>query len=195
MKKFLFAAVLTSTALSFPLKADSLPAPIICVVEQATLDKSAALKSIVNQLEKKRAEIQKELAADEHRLKEEDRKLLESQKKLSEKEFTAKRQDFERRVHEVQAKLEVRRIQMEFAFEEAKKKVYEAFLKVANEVKTEAGANLMLYKETVVTADDAFDTSGKILEKLDKTLPSVPVSFKSEAEIKKLMQQQPPQGK
>ena len=88
----------------------------------------------------------------------------------------------------------MRRVQMEVAFEEAKKKVYEAFLKVANEIKTEVGANLMFYKETVVTADDAFDASTKILESLDKTLPSVPVTFKSETEIKKLMQQ-PPQGK
>ncbi len=191
MKKTLSMAFLTSTVfLSTPAVADSLPAPVICVVAQATLDKSAALKSIVSQLEKKRNEIQKELAADETKLKAEDKDLSEKQKTMSEKDFSAKRQAFERRVHEVQAKLEIRKVQLELAFEEAKKKVYEAFLKVADELKQGAGANIMLYKETIVTADPAFDLSTQILEKLDKTLPTVQVTFKSEADIKKLIQQQ-----
>lgn len=194
MKKLLLVTFLASAALTSPTYAETFPTPVVCVVSQATLDQSAALKSIVSQLEKKRGEVQKELAADEKRLKEEDARLSEQHKKLSEKEFSAKRQDFERRVHEVQAKLEIRRIQMELAFEDAKKKVYEAFLNVANDVKKDVGANMILYKETIVTADPAFDVSGKVLEKLDKALPNVPVTFKSESEIKKLMQQRGPQG-
>lgn len=190
MMKILCAAFLTSAAILTPLKAEPLPAPVICVVAQATLDKSAALKSIVSQLEKKRNEIQKELAADEKRLKDEDKKLVEEQKKLSEKEFTEKRLAFEKKVREVQEKLEIRRVQLELAFEEAKKKVYEDFLKIADEVKKEANANIMLYKETVVTADASFDVSAQVLEKLDKSLPTVQVTFRSEADIKKLILQQ-----
>lgn len=191
MKKTLYTALLASSIMLTPaLQADTLPAPVICVVAQTTLDKSAALKSIVTQLEKKRTEIQKELAADENKLKAEDKELAEKQKKMSEKEFADKRQAFEKKVRDIQSKLEIRRVQMELAFEDAKKKVYEAFLKVADEVKKTAGANIMLYKETVVTADDAFDLSNKVLENLDKSLPTVQVTFKSEAEIKKLIQQQ-----
>lgn len=189
MKKFIFAVFVT-TMLSFTAQAEGLPQPVICVVSQTTLEQSSAFKSIVEQLEKKRADVQKELANDEKALKEADKKLAESQKKLSEKDFATERQKFEKRVHEVQAKIEVRRAQMEVAFEEAKKKVYEAFLKVANEVKKEIGANAMFYKETVVTADDGFDVSDTVLSKLNQALPKVQVSFKSEPEIKKLMQQQ-----
>lgn len=194
MKKLLLSAFLASAAFTTPACAETFPAPVVCVVSQATLDQSSALKSIVSQLEKKRAEVQKELAADEKRLKEEDARLSEQHKTLSEKEFATKRQDFERRVHEVQAKLEVRRVQMEMAFEDAKKKVYEAFLNVANDVKKDVGANMILYKETIVTADPNFDVSAKVLEKLDKALPTVSVTFKSESDIKKLMQQRGPQG-
>lgn len=190
MKKILSLAFFVSTAAIISVKADTLPTPIICVVAQATLDKSAALKSIVSQLEKKRAEIQKELAADEKRLKADDKALAEKQKKTSEKEMAADRQAFEKRVYDVQAKLEIRRVQLELAFEDAKKKVYEAFLKIANEVMKNVGANMMLYKETIATADDAFDVSNQVLQKLDATLPSVQVTFKSESEIKQLMQQQ-----
>ncbi|MBI2706733.1 MAG: OmpH family outer membrane protein [Proteobacteria bacterium] len=190
MKKILCAAFLASAAILTSAQADTLPAPVICVVAQTTLDKSAALKSIVSQLEKKRTEIQKELSTDETKLKAEDKELSEKQKKMTEKEFAEKRQAFEKKVREVQSKLEIRRVQMELAFEEAKKKVYEAFLKVADEVKQGAGANIMLYKETVVTADAAFDLSNQVLEKLDKSLPTVQVTFKSEADIKQLIQQQ-----
>lgn len=185
------AAVATVVMQPSVAKAETLPAPIIGVVEQATLDKSAALKSIVEQVEKKRTEIQKEMSKYEAELKAQDKKLAEEQKTLSEKEFAQKRQDFEKRVREVQGKIEVRRAQMELAVEDAKKKVYEAFLKAADEVKKEVGANIIIYKETVVTADASFDLTNTVLEKLNKALPTVPVVFKSEAEVKKQLQEQP----
>lgn len=189
MKLLLTTAFLASTIVMPGAKADIPPAKI-CVVAQATLDQSAVYKSILSQLEKKRAEIQKELASDEKKLKDEDKTLVESQKTLPEKEFNTKRQAFEKKVHDIQVKLEIRRVQMEVAFEDAKKKVFDTFLKVADEVKKEVGANIMLYKETIVTADSSFDVSSKVLEKLDKALPTVQVTFKSEAEIKQMVQNQ-----
>lgn len=193
MNKLLSLSLLASVAMiSTPLKAaETLPAPVIVVVEQATLDKSAALKSIVEQVEKKRGEIQKEMASYEAELKAQDKKLVEEQKTLSEKDFAAKRQAFEKRVREIQEKIEIRRMQMELAVEEAKKKVYEAFLKAADDVRKESGANLMMYRETIVSADSTFDKSAQVQEKLDKLLPTVPVVFKSAEEVKKQLQQQP----
>ncbi|MBY0500952.1 MAG: OmpH family outer membrane protein [Alphaproteobacteria bacterium] len=190
MKKILLMALLTSAVTFGAAQADSLPAPVIGIVEQATLDKSEAIKSIVEQLEKKRAEIQKEMASYEKELKDKDKSLVDEQKTLSEKDFAAKRQAFEKRVREVQEKLEVRRAQMELAFEDAKKKVYEAFLKAAEEARKEAGANIIIYKETVVTADPAFDLTSNVLAKLNQALPTVNVVFKSEGDVKKQIQQQ-----
>lgn len=185
MKKFLYTVLISSAFAVTNVKAeDKLPTPIIAVVEQATLDRSDALKSIVSQVDKKRNEVQKEMSKYENELKAEDRKLAEEQKKLDEKQFADKRQKFEKRVQEVQEKLELRRIQIELGVEEAKKKVLEAFLKVASQVKNEVGANLVLYKETVVTADNSFDVSSQVLERLNKELPSVQVTYKPESEIK-----------
>jgi len=171
--------------------ATSLPAPIIGIVEQATLDKSAALKSIIEQVNKKRAEVQKEMATYEKELKEQDKKLAEEQKTLSEKAFTEKRQAFEKRVHEIQEKIEVRRAQMELGVEDAKKKVYEAFLKVVSELRKEVGANIIMYKETIVSAAPELDLTNTALERLNKELPTVKVEFKSEAEVKKQLQKRP----
>jgi len=191
MKTILYTTFLVSAVIMTSVKADPLPAPVIGIVEQATLDKSAALKSIVDQVEKKRAEIQKEMSTYETELKAQDKKLAEDQKNLSEKDFADKRQAFEKRVHEVQEKIEIRRAQIELGVEDARKKVYEAFLKAAEEVRKEAGANIMLYKETVIAADPVFDLTPKVLDKLNQALPNVQVKFKSEEEVKKQLQQQP----
>jgi Skp family chaperone for outer membrane proteins len=203
MNKLLFIGLLTSVALSEPVIAQTatqqptaptasqvtLPTPIVGLVEQATMDKSDASKSIMNQLETKRTEVQKEMQKYEKELKDQDQKLTEEQKKLPEKEFATKRQAFEKRVREIQQKLEIRRAQMELAFEDAKKKVYDSFIKAADEVRTETGANLILYKETVVTSANSFDLTNKVLERLNKLLPSVQMTFKSEDEVKKQLEQ------
>lgn len=193
MNKILCLSLLATVAMVPTIvKAETLPTPVIGVVEQATLDKSSALASIIKQVEEMRQKIQKEMSNYETELKAQDKKLAEEQKTLSEKEFAEKRQAFDKRVREIQEKIEVRRAQMELAVEDAKKKVYEAFLKVADEVRKEAGANIILYKETVVTAGKEFDLTAAVLEKLNKALPTVSVVFKSEAEVKKQLQQQPP---
>lgn len=194
MNKLLCLSILASTTMiPFTVKAaDTLPAPVICIVEQATLDKSSAVQDLAKKMEAKRAEIQKEMSNYEKELKEQDKKLAEEQKKLSEKEFADKRQAFEKRVREIQEKIEIRRAQMELAVEDAKKTVFEAFLKAADEVKKEVGANLVVYKETVITADPTLDKTNLVLEKLNKDLPTVKVNFKSEAEVKKQLQQQQP---
>ncbi len=191
MKKIFLISFLTAGLAITMVKAETLPPPIICIVEQATLDNSAAFKSIIDQIEKKRNQVQQEMTAVENDLKSQDKQLLEDQKKLSEKDFAEKRTAFEKRVHEAQEKIEIRRAQMELAVEDAKKKVYEVFLKIVEEVKKEAGANIIIYKETVVTADSSLDLTTQVKTKLDQELPTVPVVYKSEAEVKKQLMQQP----
>lgn len=193
MKKLLLIPFLASAAVMTSAKADpeTLPAPVIGIVEQAILDKSKAFQSIIAQVEKKRTEVQKEMSSIENELKAQDKQLAEDQKTLPEKEFTSKRQAFEKRVHEAQEKIEIRRAQMELGVEDGKKKVYETFLKIAEEVMKAVGANIIIYKETVVTADKALDLTNPVKEKLDQAMPTVQVVFKSEAEVRKLLEQQP----
>lgn len=189
MKKLLLTASFVTIVAMGAVKADPMPAPKIGIVEQATLNKSAAVKSIMSQIDKKRGEVQKEIAALEKDLKAQDKQLSEDQKKLSEKEFADKRQAFEKRVRDAQEKLEIRKAQMELALTEANKKVFEAFLKAAEDIKKQVGVNVIIYKETVVTADPSFDLTPQILDKLNKDLPTVQVVYKSEADVKKQLHQ------
>jgi len=193
MKKILYTTFLVSAVAIASVKAEPLQPAVIGIVEQATLDKSAAFKSIIDQLEKKRNEVQKEMTSYETELKAQDKKLAEEQKTLSDKDFAPKKQAFEKRVRDIHEKIEVRKAQMELALEDAKTKVYEAFLKVAEDVRKDAGASIIQYKETIVTADPSLDLTSKVLEKLNQALPTVQVTFKSEEEVRKQLQQQPQQ--
>lgn len=193
MKKTLLTSLFVSAAILSSAQADPLPAPVIGIVEQAALDKSAAFQDIIKQVDQKRTEVQKEMTTYENELKAKDKELAENTKKLSEKDLTDQRQAFEKRVQEVQEKLEIRRAQMELGIEDSKKTVYQAFLKAAEEVMKEAGANIMIYKETVITANAGFDLTSKVLDKLNKDLPTVKVTFKSEADVRKQLTQQMPQ--
>ncbi len=194
MKKTLLTSLFVSAAILSSAQAEPLPAPVIGIVEQATLDKSAAFQDIIKQVDQKRTEVQKEMTTFENELKAKDKELAENTKKLSEKDLADQRQAFEKRVQEVQEKLEIRRAQMELGVEDAKKTVYQAFLKAAEDVMKEAGANVMIYKETIITANAGFDLTPKVLDKLNKDLPNVKVTFKSEADVRKQLTQQLPQA-
>jgi len=173
------------------LSAADLPTPKIAVVDvQQILDKSTATEGVKKEIEKRRAEIQKEMTGYENELRKKDQELAEQQKTLSEKEFAQKRQDFEKRVAEIQMKLEVLKIQLEQAFDSARQEVYQAFLKSSDKVKSDVGANMVLYKEQVVLADNNFDVTEKVLSTLNKDLPTVKVKFMSTAEIEKQLKQQ-----
>lgn len=173
------------------LSAAELPTPKIAVVDvQQILDKSTATEGVKKEIEKRRAEIQKEMTGYENELRKKDEELAKQQKTLSEKDFAQKRQDFEKRVGEVQMKLEVLKIQLEQAFDAARQDVYQAFLKSSDKVKAEVGANMVLYKEQVVLADNNFDITTQVLSTLNKDLPSVKVKFMTTAEIEKKLKQQ-----
>jgi len=189
----LASLLLASVALTATsgLSAADLPAPKIAVVDvQQILDKSTATEGVKKEIEKRRAEIQKEMTGYENELRKKDEELAKQQKTLSEKDFAQKRQDFEKRVAEVQMKLEVLKVQLEQAFDAARQDVYQAFLKSSDKVKAEVGANMVLYKEQVILADNGFDITSQVLSTLNKDLPSVKVKFMTTAEIEKQLKQQ-----
>lgn len=190
MKKILCLAFLAFVGLNSATKAEKLVAPIIGIVAQAVLDKSLAFQSIVQQIEKKRIEFQKEALSYETELKNREKKLIEAQKTLPPEQFTKEHQKFETYAHEKQERVEILKAQLELATEDSKKIVFDAYLKAAHEVKEEVGANILMYKETVVTADHSLDLSDRVLDKLNKRLSKVTVVFPSADKVKKQLQPQ-----
>ena len=174
-----------------PATNSSLPSPILAAIDvQKIIDASSATTGIREEIEKKRSEIQKEMTEHESKLRSQEQVLAEQSQKLSKAEFQKKREQFEKQVAEVQLKLNVRKLQLETAFEQARSKVYDAFLEASNSVRQEIGANIILYKEQVVLADNAFDITQPVLDRLNAELPKVQVEYQSEDEIMKKIQAQ-----
>ena len=168
----------------------NLPSPVIAAIDvQKILDSSTAAMGIRESIEKKRAEIQKEMTKYESELREKEQQLADQSTKLSEADLQKNRLAFEERINDVQTKLNVRKLQLETAFEQARSKVYDAFLISADKVSKEAGANIVLYKEQVVIASSAFDITDQVLSSLNKDMPKVEVTYPNESEILKMLQQ------
>ena len=85
---------------------------------------------------------------------------------------------------------ERKKIRLELGLAEAKERVFKAFSEIVKKVKKAEGANLVFYKEASADADDYADISKKVLEELNKTLSTMPVTFKSEEDIAKMISQQ-----
>lgn len=168
----------------------SLPSPVIAAIDvQKILDSSTAAMGIRESIEKKRAEIQTEMTKYEAELREKEKQLTEQSTKLSEADLQKNRIEFEKRINDVQTKLNVRKLQLETAFEQARTKVYDAFLISADKVSKDVGANIVLYKEQVVIANNGFDITDKVLASLNKDMPKVEVTYPNENEILKILQQ------
>ncbi len=193
MKPILYAALLTSVTTLMPLMADKASekpsSPTIAIVKQAILEKSSAFKDIAKQLEGERARVQKSLLEDEKKLKKEGEDLEAAQKKLSEEEFKKKRQAFEKQATDLRVKLELQKIRLELALDEAKKKMFKAFSEIVDALGQKRGG-IILYGEAVATAEASYDLSDEVLKELNKKLPTIKVTFKSDAEIRKLISQQ-----
>lgn len=169
----------------------SLPAPVIAAIDvQKILDSSTAAEGIRKDIEKRRTEIQNEMTKYETELRDKEKKLAESASKLSEEELQKNRIEFEKRISDVQNKLNVRKLQLETGFEQARSRVYDAFLIAADQVSKDVGANIVLYKEQVVIASSAFDITDKVLANLNKDLPKVDVTYPKEDEVLKMIQSQ-----
>ncbi len=189
MKKLLFTVLLTSVVTLQNVSAETEPASII-VIEETKMIQSDAMKSIINQIEKKKADAHTEMTNYENEFQEKGRKLAEEKSKLSEKMFTEKMQAFETNLTGVREKIELRKAQIDIAFEEAKQKVYQVFLRISDEVKQEAGASMIVKKEAVIAYNPSTDYTDQVLQKLNKELPTVQVTFKSESEVKQMIAKQ-----
>jgi len=187
MKKLTLALFAASLMGATAVHAEAPATKALVVNQQTVLDKATAAVELKKDMEAKRKEFQGEMAKFEQELRKKEQELGAEQAKLSEKEFAKKRAEFEKRIVDVQGRLELRRAQLEDGYNDASKKVFDAMIKAAEAVKTEEKASMLINVDQLLVADLSLDVSDRIIEKLNKELPKVAVTFKSDAEIKKLI--------
>ena len=154
-----------------------LPASVVAVVDvQFILQEAAASKSIQKQLEAQRETYQNEISKQEDRLRAVEQELNHQRANLSPDDFGQKRREFEQQVADVQRTVQARKRVLDQAFNESMTKVRDAVLQTVTEVAGEQKATLVLAKQQVVLAEKSLDLTAAVLERVNKKLPSVPVT-------------------
>jgi len=154
-----------------------LPASVVAVVDvQFILQEDAASKSIQKQLEAQRETYQNEISKQEDRLRAAEQELNRQRSIVSPDEFAQQRREFEQQVADVQRTVQARKRVVDQAFNESMTKVRDAVLQIVTEVAGEQKATLVLAKQQVVLAEKSLDLTSTVLERVNKKLPSVPVT-------------------
>jgi outer membrane protein len=154
-----------------------LPASVVAVVDvQFILQEAAASKSIQKQLEAQRETYQSEISKQEDRLRAAEQEMNRQRSIVSPDEFAQQRREFEQQVADVQRTVQARKRVLDQAFNESMTKVRDAVLQTVTEVAGEQKATLVLAKQQVVLAEKSLDLTATVLERVNKKLPSVPVT-------------------
>ena len=95
---------------------------------------------------------------------------------LSPDDFGQKRREFEQQVADVQRTVQARKRVLDQAFNESMTKVRDTVLQMVTEVAGEQKATLVLAKQQVVLAEKSLDLTSAVLERVNRKLPTVPVT-------------------
>ncbi|HEV2678499.1 MAG TPA: OmpH family outer membrane protein [Aliidongia sp.] len=157
--------------------APPVPAPIVMIVDfEGIMAVSKAGKSIQTQLDTQRSSMQKEISQRENDLRNEEQELTKQRPTMAADAFEAKARDFQQKVAAYQRETQLRDRALSQGFGEAKQKLQQALAEVVQQLTTERGANLVLYKSQVFLYETSYDASQEALKRLDVKLPAVTVT-------------------
>lgn len=176
------AAMATLAALSLAMPtvqaAEKVQPAVIAVVDfQNVLRQAAASKRVTEQVEKQRVVFQDEIQKLEAQLRTQEEELKQQRAVLSPEAFGQRARDWQERAGAAQQQVQLRKRQLDEAFNEAMLKVREVLLQITKELAAEVGANLVLPRSEIVFVDDKLDVSKEALARLNKRLTTVAVKI------------------
>jgi Skp family chaperone for outer membrane proteins len=148
---------------------NTIPAPIVAVIDVNYIYQHAdALVNFRSDIETKRLKFQEEIAMLEKKLRKQEQQLIQKSNV-----GTEQRKKFEKGIEEVQKKLQMRKKQLEVAYESAMQKVRVVLMSIVAETADQRGINLIIPHSQTVFRDHRFDITKDILFNLNKKLPKV----------------------
>lgn len=173
------AALAAMVSLSTPaLATDEKPALNISVVDiQLLLEKATAVTKIREQIDKKAEDFKKEFTKKEEYFKKKYEDLEKQKTVLSKEAFDKKSEDLQKELADAQKKVQENRTSLDKAHNEAMQKVEVAFTDIVKEEAKKNNVKMVIHKSQTVYAEDSLDMTSKVIEALNKKLPSVDVKF------------------
>jgi outer membrane protein len=170
-------APVPAAAPSTPAAAPTQYLRVMVVDIQTLLQKSKAAQMVRQQIEQKGAEYRKDIAHQEQVLHAEQDQLQREQSKLSPAALNKKGREFQAKVTALNRSVEAKRAALEKSNADAFTKIQTAMLKIIADIAKQRQANFVFQRSDLVLFDKRFDVTDEVLQRLDKDLPSVTVSF------------------
>lgn len=178
---FAACAVVFGLAVAFAppmaVQAQQLPTPQILVIDvNYVMANSTAMQSIQSQIEEDEGGLEQQMQDRERQLREEDEALSRQRSVLSSEAFEERRQQLEQQFADYQREFSQRLEGMDESYAQAVGEVELQLVRIADELASEFGANMVVPKSTLVLVHEDFDKTEQALQRLNERLPSVSVN-------------------
>jgi len=135
--------------------------------------KSKAAESVQSQFVEKKKALQSEVSGVEKTLGAERDKLKKEAASLSKEELKKKALDFEKKVSSEKRRMEGKSFDLERSIAESTRTIKEEVERIVAQIAKDEGFTLVITGANVVYADGAMDITPKVMEALNKSLPTV----------------------
>jgi Skp family chaperone for outer membrane proteins len=153
--------------------ADLTPAYVAFVDVQSVLRDTQAARALRSRIEAEQFTYQSELAKEENTLRAASEQLAAERESLPEADYLTRRQDIERRVEELRRQSQLRKRELELAYNEGMDRLRAAMAQVVAEIAGERGFTVVLNKANVVLGASELDITQEAIERIDATLPTL----------------------
>jgi Skp family chaperone for outer membrane proteins len=184
-RQFAFTAALLPLLAGAPALAQDAPAAagpmaaakVLVVDYNGLLNTATAAKDIRTQIQALKAKMQKDVDADEAGLKKDEDALRSKQASLPPDAFAKQRDAFQKKVADVQRRVQQRNGQLEAALNNATDKLRQAIVPIFSDIMNGQNATVLLDTSSILYADASLDISKQALERLNQAITKVKVEL------------------
>ncbi|HWI27127.1 MAG TPA: OmpH family outer membrane protein [Stellaceae bacterium] len=156
----------------------TLPPPVILIVDMAQiLQQAKAAKQVQAALNQQYSVYSKEVASQEDELQKGGQELERQRTVMAPDAYNLRARELQQRYDKLGKSVQAKRQALQQSLNEAMNKVKVAALEVVADIVKERRANLVLEKQAVVYEPEGMDVTSEAIVRLDKKLPSVPVTL------------------
>lgn len=153
--------------------AEPSPAYVAFVDVQSVLREAQAARALRGRIEADQFSYQSELAKQENALRAASEQLAAERDDVPETEYVQRRQEIERQVEELRRQSQLRKRELELAYNDGMDRLRAAMVQVVAEIASERGFTLVLNKANVVLGASELDITQEAIDRVNAVLPTL----------------------
>ena len=157
--------------------------PAAVIDMKAVLSKSLAFTTLQKEIQKLEEGYKKEISSEEEILKKEQENLSAQKAVLSQPEYQEKEEAFKLKVNKIQSKVEKIRRDLETTMAKGMQIIQQEAVKHMKEIAKKEGYLLVFDANTTIISADKINISKIVVDKLNKSLPSISVEKKKDKKV------------